>query len=537
MVPQTSSETVTKLYRYFIASADMYYGAVGERDVFVSIDQEGVLRIWGEMHDGGSQTEINLCEVFLEYGMYCRTWQEMTESYNVMKGFGEFLGDALAKFMKENIKFDSTENPGACALECVLESLNAQISIEQIGSKLSFMIADCPIHETAKRTGLREEDLALFGFNVMVQTLINSIDPKVTLSIPEEIQSNQTYSIKMQNQTPTKHFSPAVPILLKEWRVVEEQKIDAFTPPEMATRAVEAGTKKAALDIPMMFTLAVLAGAFIAMGAVFSVTVTEGMGALPYGLVRLFSGLAFTLGLILVIVAGSELFTGNNLIIMAYLSKRVSLQQLLRNWFIVYLGNFTGAMIIVLLMFFTKQYTFRNGAIGLIMLNIGESKTSLGFIQAIALGIACNVLVCLAVWMCFSARSTIDKILAIIPPIVAFVASGFEHSVANMYFIPAGLFIKYFGNPDFFNMIQKTPIDFIRLTWRNFFLANLFPVTIGNIIGGALMVGFVYWYLYQSKNIRQKPIPSAGVAQLERYGSSLKTVSSVFNSHITGILK
>jgi formate/nitrite transporter len=188
-------------------------------------------------------------------------------------------------------------------------------------------------------------------------------------------------------------------------------------------------------------------------------------------------------------------------------------------------------------MFFTKQYTFRNGAIGLIMLNIGESKTSLGFIQAIALGIACNVLVCLAVWMCFSARSTIDKILAIIPPIVAFVASGFEHSVANMYFIPAGLFIKYFGNPDFFNMIQKTPIDFIRLTWRNFFLANLFPVTIGNIIGGALMVGFVYWYLYQSKNIRQKPIPSAGVAQLERYGSSLKTVSSVVNSHITGILK
>ncbi len=537
MVPQTSVESVIKLYRYFIASADMYYAAVGERDVYVSIDQEGVLRIWGEMHGGGSATEINLCEVYLEYGMYCRTWQEMTESYNVMKGFGEFLGDALAKFMKENINFDSTENPGACALECVLESLNAQISIEQIGSELSFMIADCPIHETAKKTGLREEELALYGFNVMVQTLINSIDPKADLSLPAEIQPNQTYTIKMQNQTQPKSLSPSAPILLKEWRVVEEEKIDAFTPPEMATRVLEAGVKKAAMDIPMMFILAILAGAFIAMGAAFSITVTEGMGDLPYGLVRLLSGLAFTLGLILVIVAGSELFTGNNLIIMAYLSKRVTLRQLLRNWLIVYLGNFTGAIIIVLLMLFTKQYTFRNGAIGLTMLNIGESKTSLGFFQAVALGTSCNVLVCLAVWMCFSARSTVDKILAIIPPIVAFVASGFEHSVANMYFIPAGLLIKYFGNPDFFYTIQKTPIDFTQLTWRNFFLVNLFPVTIGNIFGGALMVGFVYWYLYLSKYTRKKLITPAGVSQFESYGSPVHTVSSIVNSHITSTLK
>lgn len=288
-----------------------------------------------------------------------------------------------------------------------------------------------------------------------------------------------------------------------------EFNIDALLPPEMAQKAEAIGVKKANLPFWPMFALALLAGAFIAMGAVFATTVSAGSMAtkavdgaaafstgLSYGMVRLLSGMVFTVGLILVIVGGAELFTGNNLIIMAFTSGKVTLRQLLRNWGIVYLGNFIGSMITALLVFFGKQYTFGSGAIGLTALSIGDSKAGLGFIQAVALGILCNALVCMAVWLCYSARTTTDKILAIIPPIAAFVAAGFEHSVANMYFIPVALFIKNFGDPAFFEMIKKAPTDFANLTWGNFLFANLLPVTIGNIIGGAVMVGLVYWFIY-----------------------------------------
>jgi formate/nitrite transporter len=211
------------------------------------------------------------------------------------------------------------------------------------------------------------------------------------------------------------------------------------------------------------------------------------------------AGISFTLGLILVVVSGSELFTGNNLIIIAFANRRITLGALLRNWVIVYLGNFVGALFTAYLMFIARQYTFGGGSIGLAALNTGEAKTSLGFAQAVVLGIFCNALVCMAVWMCYSARSTIDKILAIIPPISAFVAAGFEHSIANMYFIPMALFIKQMGTPAFFEAIKKIPADFSHLTWSNFFIMNLLPVTIGNIIGGAVMVGLMYWFIYLSK--------------------------------------
>lgn len=509
METQTTEQQVNRLYRYFLASADTYYAAVGERDVCVSINPQGELRIWGEMHGAGTNSAINLCEVFLEYGMYCHTWKDSQEATNVMRGFGEFIGDSLANYMKTNIKFDSTKNPGACALECILESINAQINIEQVGPDLSFIIADCPIQEVAQRTGLRDVELAYYGFNVMVQSLLHSIDPGISLNLPSNASSKQVYSIKLQELSEPNQLAGVHPFFLREWRVFEGEKFDAFAPPEMAHRVVEAGVKKSVLDIPRMFTLATLAGGFIAMGAAFSVTVIEGMSALPHGLVRLVSGLAFTLGLIMVVVAGSELFTGNNLIIMAYLSHRVTLKGLVRNWSIVYLGNFVGAITIVFIMLLTKQYTLRNGTIGITMLNIGEAKTSLEFFQAVALGIMCNALVCLAVWMCFSARNTVDKILAIIPPIAAFVASGFEHSVANMYFIPAALFIKFFGSSSFFETIQKSPLDYPHLTWKNFLIVNLLPVTIGNIIGGALMIGFIYWFLYIAKSIRPRFKPTS----------------------------
>jgi formate transporter FocA len=276
--------------------------------------------------------------------------------------------------------------------------------------------------------------------------------------------------------------------------------IDAFIPPQMATKAEEIGVKKANMDWLTMFALAVLAGAFIALGAVFATTVTAGAGdKLPFGVAKLLGGLVFSLGLILVVVAGAELFTGNNLIVMAWADHRVSTWQVVRNWLIVYAGNFAGSIATAILMFYTKQYTFGNGAMGLNILNIAHSKTNLDFMQAIALGIMCNALVCLAVWLCFSARTTTDKILSIVFPITAFVAAGFEHSIANMYFIPIGLLVKAGAPAAFWEAIGKTAADYPNLTWGNFLFANLLPVTIGNIIGGSVMVGLVYWFIYIRK--------------------------------------
>ena len=295
--------------------------------------------------------------------------------------------------------------------------------------------------------------------------------------------------------------------------MTDQISFDALLPPAMASKAEDLGVKKANLKAPNMFMLAILAGAFIGIGAIFATTVAAGgmsvkdaAGAaafstgFPYGVTRLLVGLVFTVGLILVVVGGAELFTGNTLIMMAFASKKVTLVQLLRNWGIVYVGNLVGSMLTAYIVFLGKQYTFGSGAIGLAALNIGEAKTALTFVQAVALGIMCNALVCMAVWMCYSARTTTDKILAIIPPIACFVAAGFEHSIANMYFIPVALFIKGSGDTAFFEMIGKTADSFTHLTWGNFFLANLLPVTIGNIIGGGIMVGLVYWFVYQRKS-------------------------------------
>jgi formate transporter len=273
--------------------------------------------------------------------------------------------------------------------------------------------------------------------------------------------------------------------------------IDALLPAEMAAKAEQIGVKKAAMDPAVMFALAVLAGAFIALGAMFATTVAAGAaGVLPYGCVRLLSGLVFSLGLILVVVGGAELFTGNNLIVMAWANRKVGTIPLLRNWAIVYLGNFIGAIATAVLVYLSGQYEFGAGTVGAAALASAHAKVGLGFGQAIVLGILCNGLVCLAVWLSYSARSTADRILAIVPPITAFVAAGFEHSVANMYFIPLGLLIKTQASEAFWSSIGKTAADYPQLTWERFFLSNLLPVTLGNIIGGAVLVGAVYWFIY-----------------------------------------
>jgi len=282
---------------------------------------------------------------------------------------------------------------------------------------------------------------------------------------------------------------------------------ETILPAAMAERAEQAGVRKASTDLLTLLLLSVLAGAFISFGAIFATTVSAGgvtiasadgatlTAAPPYGIMRLLTGLVFSVGLLLVVIAGAELFTGNNLIVMAWAGGKVRTRDLLFNWVIAFAGNFIGAFATAALMFSTTQYTFGGGAVGLAALNIAEGKAQLAFIPALTLGIMCNALVCLAVWMSYSARTTIDRVVTVVPPIAAFVAAGFEHCIANIYFIPFGLFIKAGAGDGFWSSIGRTAADFSDLTWTNF-IANLVPVTIGNIIGGSLMVGLIYWFVY-----------------------------------------
>ena len=273
--------------------------------------------------------------------------------------------------------------------------------------------------------------------------------------------------------------------------------LDALLPPDMAHKAEEIGVAKARMSRTTTLALSLLAGAFIALGAIFSIVVTTGAaGQLPYGVARLLAGTSFSLGLILVVVGGAELFTGNNLIIMAWASGKVTSREVLRNWSLVYAGNFVGAVLMAGLILLTRQHEMAEGRLGLNALTIAESKCRLDPVQAVALGVVCNVLVCLTVWLCYSARSVTDKVLAIVPPISAFVAAGFEHSVANMYFIPLGLGIKHLAGQRFWQAIGRSAADYPDLTWPRFLLNNLLPVTLGNVIGGAALVGLVYWSIY-----------------------------------------
>lgn len=279
--------------------------------------------------------------------------------------------------------------------------------------------------------------------------------------------------------------------------------VDALLPADMAAKAEAIGVRKAGLPAGDLFVLALLAGAFIALGALFATVAGTGFSGSgwPMGVQRLLMGLSFCLGLILVVVGGAELFTGNNLIVMAWAGGRVRTTMLLRNWAIVYAGNLVGAVVTAVLVFGGRQYTFGGGLTGLQALSMAESKGALGFVQALALGILCNGLVCLAVWLTYSARSTSDKILAILFPITAFVAAGFEHSVANMYFFPYAMMVKAWAPASFWESIGKTAADYPHISW-NGFLLNMLPVTIGNIIGGSLLVGGIYWWVYLRKRPR-----------------------------------
>jgi len=274
----------------------------------------------------------------------------------------------------------------------------------------------------------------------------------------------------------------------------EREFHDAYSPKDMACRARKIGVAKANLDFLSTFILAVLAGAFIAFGACFSTTASAGMTG-AYGLGRLVTGLTFSLGLILVVVAGAELFTGNVLIIIAFLSKQVSFAKLMRNWAIVYLGNLVGSVAVAALVYWAWQWKAGDMVTGIAAFNIAGKKLSMPFWTAFCSGTLCNVLVCLAVWLCYSARATTDKIVSIVFPITAFVALGFEHSIANMYSIPYAMML--IRTDEFMSKASSAlKFDPSLFTTGNFLVKNLLPVTLGNIVGGAILVGAVYWIVY-----------------------------------------
>jgi formate/nitrite transporter len=252
---------------------------------------------------------------------------------------------------------------------------------------------------------------------------------------------------------------------------------DAYPPAQIARLVGDVGVRKATMPTIQIIMLGVLAGAFIAFGAMFFTLVMTG-NSLGFGPGRLLGGLAFSLGLILVVVGGAELFTGNNLIVMAWAERKVTTPQLLRNWSLVYLANLAGAVGTALMVHWSGTLALGPGDIAATAIRFAEAKTTIPFGEAFFRGVLCNVLVCLAVWLCFAAHDVASKILAILFPISAFVALGFEHSVANMYLIP----VAWLAGAQSITLAG--------------FVTSLVPVTLGNVVGGGLFVAAVYWVIY-----------------------------------------
>jgi formate/nitrite transporter len=263
----------------------------------------------------------------------------------------------------------------------------------------------------------------------------------------------------------------------------------------IAKSFIETGIKKVGLPITKQFLLGVLAGAYIALAAQGSNAAIHTIESVGIG--KALAGALFAVGLMLVVVAGAELFTGNCLVVIAVGEKKARLSAMLRNWFFVYTGNFAGAMIVVLLVFASGQFDFSHGLLGGFTIKTAAYKVGLSFGKAVIMGILCNQLVCLAVWMAAAAKDVAGKLLAIFFPIWLFIMSGFEHCVANMYYIPAGILAK--SNPVWTEQalaLGASPGAVEALNIPSFLLGNLLPVTLGNIIGGVVFVGMAYWLIH-----------------------------------------
>ncbi len=273
---------------------------------------------------------------------------------------------------------------------------------------------------------------------------------------------------------------------------------DAYAPGEIAERIETLGVAKARLPLLQMFMLAVLAGAFIGLGAL-GYTLVMADDALSFALSRVAGGLVFSIGLLLVVVAGAELFTGNNLLAMAWAAGRLTTGEVLRNWAVVCAGNLVGATGLAVLVGLARHADIGGGVIGIQALEIAVAKSALPADVAFFRGVLCNVLVCMAVWMAAAGRSVVDKAVAVVPPVTLFVAAGFEHCVANMYFYPLALLLKW-GAADL--AAQVPGVEAVTVAAM---VANLGPVIAGNLLGGSVLVALVYWVIY-----RQGRPPSAG---------------------------
>jgi formate/nitrite transporter len=273
--------------------------------------------------------------------------------------------------------------------------------------------------------------------------------------------------------------------------------IEGRLPPEIAAKAEADGVAKAGQDAVTLVTLGVLGGAFIAFGAVFSnVALTGADAAMPFGMARVVAGLVFALGLSLVLLGGAQIFTGDVLMVMAWASGRLALHRVLRAWVLVWIGNLAGAVGTAALVFLAQHHLFGDGQVGVTALRTAQAKAALPFGQAFLLGMLCNTLVCMAVWLSLSSRLPAHRLILVMLPIAAFVAAGFEHAVANMYFIPFGLLIKAGATEAFWQTARLDPEAFGALDIAGA-LRNLAAVTFGNIAGGAALVAGIYWLLYR----------------------------------------
>jgi|SRR3990167_3169165 len=278
--------------------------------------------------------------------------------------------------------------------------------------------------------------------------------------------------------------------------VVPVIEIDAYAPAKMADKVGQVGVAKARLSTLTVFALSILAGVFIALGAQLSMLVTH-TATSNFGVNQVIGGAAFTLALVLIVIAGAELFTGNCLIAMSFMARKITGRDFAKNLIISFIGNFIGALTLVLWIYNSKQWAFSNYLLGAKIVLAANDKVNLSFGVAFTRGVLCNALVCLGIWLCYSGRSNLDKILALLWPITCLIACGFEHCVVNMWLIPMGIVLK--GNSSVLAAIEKVQgkADLSNLTFFNgFMIDNLVPVVLGNLFGGIVLIAGVYWFIY-----------------------------------------
>ena len=289
------------------------------------------------------------------------------------------------------------------------------------------------------------------------------------------------------------------------------QSSTILTPSQMAKAAEDAAFGKATSHQLKSFLLALTAGGYIALGFVFFTTSQVGADQLPYGVAKVLGGFVFATGLALVVLTGAELFTSSTLTLTARASGRITTWQLLRNWVVVFTGNFIGALTIVGLIYVGKVWEQAEGRWGAVVLDVALKKVHHDFGTAFVLGILCNLMVCLAIWAAYSGRTTVDKVVAVTMPIALFVATGFEHSVANMFMVPLGILVRTYAGAEFWATSGLDQAAYADLTWSGFLVDNLLPVTLGNIVGGGVMIGVLYWTIFHFLDRPGKALGTATV--------------------------